>query len=327
LADQHRDVYVEPSKGKGRSAIGFGGDGASLKGRLDSVVWAYTQGHEIASHANGHYDGSRYSQKQWDYEFEQFIYLVENSWKNYSSPHIPKIWKPLISSIHGFRAPQLGVGAGLWPSLRKNGYTYDTSRVNKMNYWPEKIAGIWNYPLAGLKIHGTNIKTLSMDYNFYFSHSKAKRGNPNDFEKFENQMYYSYLNYFNNNYYGNRAPIDIGHHFSKWNGGAYWKAMKRFAQTICKLPEVQCVTYQTLTNFLNSKSAAELAAFQRGDFPAYKQPNMNLQRFDSNSSVDFGFEEFEPMAGESVENELSDQELLELQEQLPMHNLIHAEEE
>ncbi|MFT4726339.1 MAG: hypothetical protein ACI9UN_000834 [Granulosicoccus sp.] len=50
-----------------------------------------------------------------------------------------------------------------------------------------------------------------MDYNFYVAQSNAKRAADVDLGKFAQEMLDTYKAYFNKNYYGSRAPVDIGH--------------------------------------------------------------------------------------------------------------------
>ena len=33
---------------------------------------------------------------------------------------------------------------------------------------------------------------------------------------------------------GERVPLQIGFHFTLMNGGAYWRALERFAETVCR---------------------------------------------------------------------------------------------
>jgi hypothetical protein len=87
-------------------------------------------------------------------------------------------------------------------------------------------------------------------------------------------MLRTYLNYFRANYAGTRAPVHIGHHFSPMQGGAYNEALKDFARTVCGLPEVRCVTYRVLADYLDRLDAATLQAYQRGDFP--RAPALDL---------------------------------------------------
>ncbi len=289
LLDGDKNQYVEPQHGKGKSNIGWGGTSLDvMKSRLQQVKKAMEEGHEMASHANAHFDGSGYSEAQWDSEFDQFTSIMSTVWQRYDKKNEPAGWVDYFSNggVIGFRAPLLGVSAGLWETIKSQDFMYDTSRIDKMTYWPQRVSGdgFWNFPLAGLpvigedgkikkKSNGNDLTTLSMDYNFYVTQSKGIDGGSANHKRYENEMYNSYINYFNKNYYGNRAPIHIGHHFSKWNGGAYWKAMQRFAKSVCAQPEVVCGTYKELVEFVN-KNKANIADYQKGNFSngAMKSP-------------------------------------------------------
>jgi len=284
LADADKNKYDEPQHGKGKSAIGFGGTKDAIATRLKQVEAAMDEGHEMASHGNGHYDGSAYSQTQWEYEFKQFAELMNGVWDKYSTGNEPDGWKAYWKiggggGIIGFRAPQLGIGNGVkvYKALNTYSFEYDTSRVDKMEYWPKQIDGIWNFPLAGVSYvdeNGNTKNTISMDYNFYAKQTGAVKGNEAKFPKYQEQMFKSYMGYFRNNYYGNRAPIHIGHHFSKWNGGAYWKAMKQFADEVCdkeKYPDVDCITYKELVDFMND-NVSNIEDFQKAKFDDGKKP-------------------------------------------------------
>jgi hypothetical protein len=270
LLNQNKALYTEPTHGAGKSAIGWGGTSATnLTNRMGYLRRAFAEGNEIGSHGNGHFDGSAWSYDEWKLEFSQFPKLIFEAFAN--NGIVPPKDFDLgfgISEVKGFRAPQLGQNPALYQVLADEGFHYDTSKVGTMNYWPEKRNGVWNYPLAAVRIAGTAKKTISMDYNFYIAQSRAlPEKDPALQELYRKQMLQTYYDYFLNNYNGNRAPVHIGHHFSKWNGGAYWKAMKEFARTACKLPEVRCVTYGALTDWLSAKSPEELAAYSRGSFP------------------------------------------------------------
>src|SRR5262249_12393180 len=153
---------------------------------------------------------------------------------------------------------------GLYQVLKNRHYAYDTSKSGPSNYWPQQNNGVWNFPLAELRIVGSGKRTLSMDYNFYVADSRGEPDAANK-SKYEKQMVDTYVQYFESNYFGNRGPIHIGHHFSKWNGGAYWSAMQQFARRVCGLPEVKCVTYKDLLDFVN-ENKAKIPAFQAGSF-------------------------------------------------------------
>src|SRR6185436_137482 len=96
--------------------------------------------------------------------------------------------------------------------------------------------------------------------------------------RYQKQMIDTYRAYFKNNYYGNRAPVHIGHHFSKWNGGAYWSAMKMFANEVCGRPEVKCATYKELVQFMESLTPEKRAAYQHGAFQKLPRPEGDSAR-------------------------------------------------
>ena len=273
IDNSQRNKYVLQGVGTGRSAIGFGGSSADIQNRIGWMETAMQNGHEIAGHGNGHFDGSSWSLEQWMSEFSQFMHFMFDAPYIYGGLRNERLWQSAIaSSSMGFRAPQLGKNQNMYNAMRQNRYKYDASKILSADRWPTLDAyGIWEFPLAGLRLNRSGVTTASMDYNIYMAQSGAQPGNPDMFQNWEDEMFETYINYFRSNYYGNRAPLDIGHHFSLWNGGIYWNAMRRFAQTVCRLPEVICGTYQDSLRFLQSRTAAEISAYQAGQFPKFNQ--------------------------------------------------------
>lgn len=258
--------YDAPTRGAGKSAIGWGGTPDEIATRYEEVRLAASEGHEIGSHANGHFDGSAWTEENWNSEFDQFDKIIFEGVG--VTPPANLGFGP--RDVVGFRAPQLGHSAGLFKTLPSKQYTYDTSKTSQANYWPEQKAGVWNFPLAQLRIVGSNKATLSMDYNFYFADSRGE-SNPAGKETYKKQMIDTYMKYFESNYFGNRAPIHIGHHFSKWNGGAYWEAMQTFAKRVCGQPEVKCGTYKELVAYME-EHGGQRADLQAGNFPKPARP-------------------------------------------------------
>ncbi len=267
IPNNKKSGYIAPhGLGAGKSAIGWGGTEAEIQERYQELKLAAAEGHEIGSHANGHFDGSRWTEEDWNSEFAQFDKIIFQG----VGTTAPDLGFGPRDSV-GFRAPQLGHSPGLFRVLPVFKYTYDTSKSDAPNYWPKKIENAyWNMPLARLRIVGSGKATLSMDYNFYVADS---RGEPNAANKelYKKQMIDTYMQYFEGNYFGNRAPLHIGHHFSKWNGGAYWEAMQTFARRVCGLPEVKCVTYKELVSFLEEKKD-EIPDYQAGNFTKLPRP-------------------------------------------------------
>jgi hypothetical protein len=238
--------------------------------RMRLMNRAYSEGHEIAVHGVSHCPGDVFSQKQWEQEFTQFFamlfkYIPRNDLQSLAGPeHQPAFDR---KEVVGFRAPELAVSKGLWPTLQKEGIRYDTSLDGEPNVWPRRNStGTWSFALGNIPVAGTPKRTLSMDYNFYMiqSHGEPVR-DPQVIQAIEEQMYASYMNYFWSNYLGNRAPIHIGHHFSRWNEGAYWRAFQRFAQDVCVRPDVRCATYADLLKFVEANEA-KLPIYQKSNY-------------------------------------------------------------
>lgn len=290
LGPENKKTYKTPYLGPGHSCIGWSNATGDIPARIARTNKAFETGHEIGSHANAHCDqsgkdsadpmfGHPWDESAWNSEFDQFNYLLFNAFQiNGVKPLTPgKLGNGFSfgqDEVVGFRAPKLAVTAGLWPTLAKFKFRYDTSKTSAPDYWPQKQTwGGWNFPLAQIKIAGTTKKTLSMDYNWLFYHSggQSKPGiTPAEAQRMTDQMLDSYKYYFKTNYFGNRAPVHIGHHFSKWNLGAYWTAMQAFAKFVCNKPEVRCVTYKEYANWLDSLSPATLESYRQGQFDRLK---------------------------------------------------------
>ena len=271
LSDDHKRTYRSPRNSRlGASNIGFGRERADVNTRLGYLLAAFDQGHEIGSHACGHFDGSRWDRGQWQLEFDQFMGAMVAAYQVNGFDGEPATWRQfMLDEIVGFRAPLLGANGALFEVLEAEGFRYDTSRVGSWNNWPTRRSGnFWDFPLASIPEPSSGRYILSMDYNFYANHSNASPQNDRSAE-FERRMLDSYLNYFEHNYNGNRAPLHIGHHFSRWNAGAYWRALQRFAAEVCAKPEVICGVYEDLADFMDAQERrpGELARMQAGDFP------------------------------------------------------------
>jgi peptidoglycan/xylan/chitin deacetylase (PgdA/CDA1 family) len=273
IADARRAIYEGPHQRRGYSRINFGGTPEQVRKRVDYVNDLYRSGHEIASHAVGHFNGAAWSTGDWEKEFRSFSDILKNVGSNNGLADSKFVFA--ANDVIGFRAPYLAKGAGLYGALKANGFRYDTSGVGHAGAWPEKIDGLWRFNLAMLRILGSGKGTLSMDYNFFVAQLRA--GNdPRRYEAAREQTLRTYLHYFKTNYAGNRAPLHIGHHFTAYLGGAYNEALKAFARAVCGLPEVRCVTYARLADFMDRQNPETLAAYRKGDFARAATPALNV---------------------------------------------------
>jgi len=270
LSNARKHLYQGPRQSRGASRINFGGPSDEVRKRVAFMNTLYRNGHEIASHAVGHFDGRGWGAAAWASEFNSFDDLLGNVVRN-NGLAAGEGFAFSSKDIAGFRAPYLAHSPGLYATLAGRGFRYDTSGTMQANAWPEKRDGIWRFNLAGIKLAGSRRSTLSMDYNFLVAQSGAAPIASRR-EQFRQQMLDSYLNYFRANYMGNRAPIHIGHHFTDYQNGAYREALKTFARSICGLPEVRCVTYKTLADFMDKVQPDMLAAYRKGDFPRASEP-------------------------------------------------------
>jgi hypothetical protein len=278
LASAVKNKYQGPHHDRGKANIDFGGSPDDVQRRVALMNRMDSKGSEIASHAVGHFDanptsGTKWTQADWSDEFDAFDDLKANVANNNNLPSTVK----LPMTMRGFRAPYLSTTPGLYDELESRGFRYDTSSDGDATAWPKKTDGTWRFNLANLTIHGTSTRTLSMDYNFYVRQSNATEI-PARAAEFQQQMLDTYVDYFRSNYSGNRAPLHIGHHFQAYQGGVYNQALRTFAELVCGLPEVRCVTYSALADFMDGLSASTLAAYQRGDFEKLDPPDIETAR-------------------------------------------------
>jgi hypothetical protein len=270
LSNAKKHLYQGPNQSRGASRINFGGSAEDVRRRVAFMNALHRDGHEMASHAVGHFDGRSWGAAAWTSEFNSFDALLGGVAQNNDlSPD--EGFAFTTKDIVGFRAPYLAHSPSLYTTLADRGFRYDTSGTMPAQTWPEKRDGIWRFNLAEIRLAGSGRATLSMDYNFLVAQSGAAPIASRR-EQFRQQMLDSYLNYFRANYSGNRAPIHIGHHFSDYQNGAYREALKSFARMVCGLPEVRCVTYRTLADYMDTLKPDMLAAYRKGDFPRASAP-------------------------------------------------------
>jgi hypothetical protein len=255
-------LYHPPRHAPGSSDIGFSPDAQTVHALVRQVDLGYAEGNEIGTHFNGHfcapYPGSvaAWTATDWRQEIDQFRRLLVHS-----GSQVPP------GTIRGDRTPCLeGDLDELHAAMRVEGMTYDASATANPQDWPVRRRRMWEFPLALIKLVGTPWKSLSMDYNFYVNQSDGQTVPPAEEPIIERNAYRSYMRYFWGRYRGNRAPIDIGHHFANWNRGAYVQALTRFADTVCHMREVRCTTYSSLVSWLDSQPARWVARYRSGRF-------------------------------------------------------------
>ncbi len=274
LSNDKRNAYEGPHQRRGASNINFGGTAEEVAKRISFINDLHARGHEIASHAVGHFDGRGWSAADWQKEFASYAELFDNVSRLNDLPDTVKL-EMQASAITGFRAPYLSTSPGLYTALRERGFRYDTSSTSEASFWPEKRDGLWRFNLADLKLHRSKRHTLSMDYNFFIVQAFGL-DNSGTRAQHRDEMLETYIDYFRANYSGNRAPLNIGHHFFNYHGGAYNEALKAFARAVCGLSEVRCATYNELADFMDKLDAPTLEAYRQGGFEHRAAPDIDI---------------------------------------------------
>ena len=242
LSPENKGQYLTPSVAPARSNVGFGQSNADVSARLMNIWRAHLSGHEIASHGCGHFDGAKWSAKDWNHEFAEYARIVANAWA-INGEREPFGWREAAKGFSkGFRAPYLASGAGLETALQRGGFAYDASTVSR-GIEPVAVKhGIARFALPLLPEGPQQRRIVSMDYNLFVRHSGGFERS-DEGGAFEQRTYDMLKTAFDAQYKGRRLPVQFGLHFTLMNGGAYWRAAERFVREVCVKPDVDCTTY------------------------------------------------------------------------------------
>lgn len=256
LSETTKNEYLSPMGIVAGSAIGFSDSAEDISQRVVEINRALREGHEIGSHSAGHNDGSNWTLAEWTHEFDAFDYIVSNIQKLNPGITLKEPLNITPKDIVGFRAPNLGVNDNMYKLLQGRKFLYDSSQIAKPGSFPFKDAeGLWHIPLGVARSY-TGGYILAMDYNWWVYQSGARdtlyKGTQS-WEYRKNEVVNAYKKYFDDSYKGNKAPISIGHHFSMWNDGLYWEALKEFAKYACTKSDVKCVSHKEYVEAMEAK--------------------------------------------------------------------------
>ncbi len=262
MSPAERAAYQGPHQKKARSNTGFAQSSEEVRTRLGNIWQARLEGHEMGSHACGHFDGKDWSKADWAQEFADFDTTLLNAWKeNGAAESQPSGWADFVDNdIKGFRAPYLSVGEGLIPALRAGRFRYDASMVSLGPQLPKIEGGLVRFALPRIAEGPAERPVIAMDYNLFVRHSKAQE-TPEHAGEFAARSLAAFRNAFEKQYLGDRIPLQIGFHFVEMNGGAYWSALEDFATETCGLPEVACVSYGEALDLMSGAKKADPSAF------------------------------------------------------------------
>ncbi|URM90440.1 hypothetical protein LUW75_11010 [Streptomyces sp. MRC013] len=262
LPEEKAALYNPPGHAPGRSDIGFN-DTEGIRATVRELRGAWLEGNEVGTHFNGHFCGPQggvgtWSVEDWKSEIAQAKSFVKN-WKT-NSGLVAEDPLPFDydKELVGARTPCLEGRDNFVRAASELGFRYDTSGVNKQ-VWPGKDGPLWDLSMHLVPIPGRSFETLAMDYNFMVNQSGTTKGDPAMHQFWGNQMRDGLIQAFNRSYQGNRAPVVIGNHFESWNGGTYMRAIEETIAHVCVKPEVRCVSFRQLTDWLDAQDPAVLA--------------------------------------------------------------------
>ncbi|GAA2233182.1 hypothetical protein [Streptomyces nogalater] len=274
LPEEKRDLYKPPQHSPGRSDIGFN-DERGIADTLEQLRLAWLEGNEIGTHFNGHFCGpdggvGTWSVDEWKSEIAQAKRFVK-SWRSNTGMRAED---PLPfdydKELIGARTPCLEGRKNFVKAARDLGFRYDSSGVNDQ-VWPKKKEGLWDLSMQLVPFPGHTYEQLTMDYNFMVGQSGTQtQGDPDKFDYWGDQMRDGLLKGFYRAYDGNRAPLVIGNHFESWNGGTYMRAVEEVVKEVCTKPDVRCVSFRQLVDWLDAqdpRTLARLRSLEVGEAP------------------------------------------------------------
>jgi hypothetical protein len=277
-------MYKGPGHAAGASAIGFAPnqtgapDADFLRQAVTGLQATQTKGNEVGNHFGGHWCGKggvdTWKAADWAAELDQVENLVGNvDANNNLVPAVGMPYNPL--TVAGARTPCLeGNKDALYPILKARGYRYDASTTRQLTAWPHRKDGLWVYGFPTVTFPGLTKPMIAVDYSISANvdgDAIRKELTPARAKEVSADVLNGYLAAFDSLYYGNRAPFEISNHFNHSDHEAYNDAVAQLMKTVCGKPEVQCVTYSELTNWLDAH-AAQLANLDAGKFTKLAKP-------------------------------------------------------
>jgi len=247
----HRADYKPPYRKPGSSDIGWG-DSANVLGRTTMLRQAIAEGHEIGTHGNGHFCGAtgvgRWTTAQWTAELSAFDRMVRTGPTLAAGRTVAPPFDP--ATVKGMRTPCL---EGNRPAYRRamvqRGMLYDASAPGYIA-WPKRVDGVWDFPLQSVTLAGTGKRTLTMDYNLWYSQTGAKRAPVAQAPAFKAQVLATYRQALATSRATGNPPLFLGNHFNRWNNSVYSDALTAFVLETCKQPDVRCVSNRELVGWL-----------------------------------------------------------------------------
>lgn len=288
LPADHRDLYAPPRHPHGTSDTGLG-DRATIAGTLHELRLAWADGSEIGTYFNGHFCGQdgdgadpaaggagdaadstsgAWTSGEWASEIRQAQDFTRRWKTNTGLTALGPLPFDYGKGVVGGRAPCRTDPAGLPAAARATGFRYIADSSGQPQIWPVRTDGLWHLALQDIPVPGRSIETLSSDDGFLSVQSGTPDDGTADREQYAawgRQMHDGLIAGFDRAYRGNRAPLVIGSHLESWNGGVYLKAVEDTVKEVCGRPDVRCVSFRQLTDWLDLQDAEVLGRLRALD--------------------------------------------------------------
>ncbi|WP_338891051.1 polysaccharide deacetylase [Rhodococcus sovatensis] len=269
LTDDNSRHYQGPGHRPGQAAIGFGGDESDVIEQVRYLNRTWLGGHELGTHYVGHfcqgggYHGNQWTSEDWIHELDQFFSLMVN-WRTNNDIGAGEDLLFGPDNVRGGRTQCLeGRLDQLIPAWHQFSMTWDSSMPASQAgiVWPEKIDGIWEFPIPYVYSPPLGKRQTALDYNFWYTLNGAKE-EPHTAERAAAIAAGTYGFMFDEAYNGNRAPLVIANHFNDWNGNAFNPATAEFMDSVCALPETYCATYADVVAWMELQDPLLLSEWQ-----------------------------------------------------------------
>ena len=282
LSDSNAQIYQGPRHPAGTSAINFAPIPAADKATpglwignmVRGLQKAQREGHELGNHYGGHWCGptgvKTWTKADWAAELNQVESLISSVDANNKID--PPVGNPFITGLPiGSRTPCLeGDLKQLYPVLKARGYRYDASSTRALTEWPVQRQGLWSFGFPSVQIAGSPKPMLTVDFSLWANLADSKDVTVERAKQIEDAVYDGYLAGFQQVYTGNRAPFELSNHFVHYSHDAFNNALQRLAETVCGKPEVICVNYREMSDFMDAH-ASQIKDFEAGKFPKMAQ--------------------------------------------------------
>ncbi|MFI0897174.1 hypothetical protein [Streptomyces sp. NPDC020983] len=278
LPAAHADRYAPPRHPRGTSDTGLPADPATVAGTVAQMRLAWADGSEIGTYFNGHFcgqdagapvDGAAaddadgpdsasggWTSAEWAAEIRQAADLTRQ-WKTgtglSAADPLPFDY---AKAVVGGRPPCLTDPAGLPAAAVAAGFRYLADPTPQPQVWPTRSGGLWRFPLQEVPVPGRDTETPASDQGFLSVQSGtpvAGAQDPQQNAVWQEQMHDGLMAGFERAYRGNRAPLVVASHLESWNGGAYLKAVEDTVRDVCGRPDVRCVSFKQLADWLDAQ--------------------------------------------------------------------------